>query len=143
MSSQSLQTLFKKQKTAIRAIVFAKFNAHTNPIFKKTNVLTIHNINKLQTACFAYKAINKLLSLRFSTLYVTSSEIHCHNTRKKSNLIYKLPSFIYLDENDCSLRVCQLKRKQLYVKSIFINFVHYICVKSNYFKLFACSPLVQ
>ena len=82
-SSHSLQTLFKKQKKAIRAIVFAKFNAHSKPIFKKTHVLTIHDINKLQTACFVYKAINKLLPPRFSTLYVTNSEIHSHNTSFK------------------------------------------------------------
>ena len=53
-SSHSLQILFKTQKKAVRAIVFAKFNAHTKPIFKKTRFLTIHDINKLQTACFVY-----------------------------------------------------------------------------------------
>ena len=56
-SSHSIQTLFKKQKKAIRALVFAKFNAYTKPIFNTTHVLTIHGINKLQTAYFVYNII--------------------------------------------------------------------------------------
>ena len=85
-SSHSIQILFRKQKRAKRAIVFSKFNARTKQIFKEIRVLTIRDINKRQTACFVFKAINKLLPQRISTLYVTNSELHSHNKRQKSKL---------------------------------------------------------
>ena len=52
---------FKKQKKALRAITFTKWNAHTTPLFKHLNILTVYDINKLQILCFVYKAVNNLL----------------------------------------------------------------------------------
>ena len=66
--------------------MFAKFNAHATPILKEIRLLTIHYINKMQTAYSDYKAINKLLHLRFSALYVTNSDNNSHNTRQTFKL---------------------------------------------------------
>ena len=66
--------------------MFAEFNAHATPILKEIRLLTIHYMNKIQTACFDYKAINKLLHPRFLALYVTNSDNNSHNTRQTFKL---------------------------------------------------------
>jgi hypothetical protein len=85
-STTLLDYLFRKQKKALRAIAFAKWDAHSEPIFKKLKILTVYDLNKLQTACFVYKAIHGLLPERFSNLFTKNSEIHEHDTRQKSKL---------------------------------------------------------
>ena len=57
--------MFRKQKKAFRTITFAKWNAHTTPLFKHLNILTVYDINKLQTLCFVSKAVNNLLTQTF------------------------------------------------------------------------------
>jgi hypothetical protein len=85
-SNHSLEYLFRKQKKSLRAISFAKWNAHTKPIFKQFNILTVYDINKLQTCCFVYKALNKLLPERFGNLYMKNTEIHDYYTKQSSKL---------------------------------------------------------
>ena len=53
-----LISLHRRQKKALRMIAFAKWDAHTKPLFKKYGILTIFDTNKLQTCCFVYKAVN-------------------------------------------------------------------------------------
>lgn len=85
-SSSSFQCLERNQKRAIRAVVFANRYSHSAPIFTKLHVLTIAQINKLQTACFVYKATNKLLPIQFNYFFTPNSMIHEHNTRQNSKL---------------------------------------------------------
>ena len=60
--SQNFDTLFKLQKKAIRIItnktakLVGKFQ-HTKPLFKKTNILTIHNLYYYLTASEAMKVL--------------------------------------------------------------------------------------
>ena len=41
-SASNLNALFLKQKIAIRLIYSEKFNAHSEPLFKKSNILPLH-----------------------------------------------------------------------------------------------------
>jgi hypothetical protein len=84
--SVSLANLFRKQKKAIRAITFAKWDAHTSPIFHKLHICTLYEINKFQTACFVYKSLNGLLPSQFCNIFISNDEIHEHNTRMKYNI---------------------------------------------------------
>ena len=79
--SNNLERLFRKQKKALRAITFTKRNAHITPLFKHLNILTVYDINKLQTLCFVYKAVNNLLPRHFNTFFNPNINIHQHNTR--------------------------------------------------------------
>lgn len=85
-NSTIFQCLGRSQKRAVRAVVFANRFSHSAPIFKKLHVLTIAQINKVQTACFVYKATNKLLPAQFSYFFTPNSMIHDHNTRQNSKL---------------------------------------------------------
>ena len=42
------------QKITIRIITYAKFDAHTNPLFAKLNLLKLQDIITLYIACFMY-----------------------------------------------------------------------------------------
>ena len=50
------------------------------------NILTVYDINKLQTLCFVYKAVNILLPKHFNTFFNLNINIHQHNTRQSSSL---------------------------------------------------------
>ena len=73
-----------KTKKALRAITFRKWNAHTNPLFAYLNILIVYDINKLQTLCFVYKAVNNLLPKHFNTFFNLFINIHQHDTIQSS-----------------------------------------------------------
>ena len=79
--------LSKLQKKAIRTITNSKYNAHTEPLFKKLNLLKLEDIFKRRTLQFYFKHKNNsfpvyLQSIQFSQ----ASEIHHHNTRNRNRL---------------------------------------------------------
>ena len=78
------QSLFKIQKKAVRIITNSKYNAHTDPIFKKLNLLKIEDI--FHVSCLSlYYSIHrpdvKPAPEFFKTIIVTNRDVHGHNTR--------------------------------------------------------------
>ena len=84
--SSSLETLFRKQKRAIRVINYAKWNSHTSPLFRRFKVLSIFDTNKFQTSCFVYKSMNGLLPISLNNLFHTNYDVHEHDTRQASKI---------------------------------------------------------
>ena len=56
------------------------------PYFVIFLLLSIFNLNKLQTCCFMYKIFNWLLSTVFQNLFTLNSNVHDHKTRQFSKL---------------------------------------------------------
>ena len=83
--SNNLERLFRKQNKALRAITFTKWYPDTTQLFKHLNILTVYDINKLQTLCFVYKAVNNLLPKHFTTFFNLNINIQQHNTRQSSS----------------------------------------------------------
>ena len=54
--------------------------------FIKLGILTVFNINKLQTACVMYKIMNNLVPSFCVNMFTVNSAIHNYNTRQKKNL---------------------------------------------------------
>ena len=79
--STSLESLFRKQKKAIRLINYTNYNAHTSLIFCKLKHFSDNDINKFQTCCFVYKSLNGLWPNIFNGVFVTNSDMHDHDTR--------------------------------------------------------------
>ena len=79
------------QKKAVRIITAAKFNAHTEPIFKKLNILKIEDMVKLQELKFLYKLENGTLPkyFRSSDILIRQADIHSHDTRNAED--YRTP----------------------------------------------------
>ena len=78
--------IFKLQKRAVRIISKGKYNAHTDPIFKKLFLLKVQDIFTLQCAKFYYKFTQNKLPVYFNNFFVRNSEIHSHNTRNRDRL---------------------------------------------------------
>ena len=81
---------WKFRKKAVRSITLSKYNAHTEPIFKKLKSLKIKDIFKCQTPTFCDKLIkyNGNLPVYFShdDWYSPISNIHWYNTRRQNKL---------------------------------------------------------
>ena len=81
-----LDKLFVTQKKAIRILTNSTWNAHSLPLFKTLNLLTVQDINKLQISCFTYRALHHLLPHHFQHYFQLNSLLHSHNTRTSSQL---------------------------------------------------------
>ena len=80
--------LCKLQKKAVRIISNSKYNAHTDPLFKKFNVLKVTDLCALQELKFAFKLENGTLPSYFTnSMYQRHSEIHQYETRNANNLV--------------------------------------------------------
>ena len=55
----NINKLFLKQKRVIRIISKAKFRDHTNQLFKQWKLLKLHDLIKIRSAIFMYKADKK------------------------------------------------------------------------------------
>ncbi len=74
--------ILKLQKKAVRIIKLEKYNAHTEPLFKKLSLLRIEHILHLQELKLYYKYRNNLLPHYIQTLPLLHfNEIHQYPTR--------------------------------------------------------------
>ena len=74
--------LEKLQKRIIRIITCSKYNAHTDPLFKRANVLKINDVFKLNALKFYYKYTNNELPSYFGRFQLTrQGSGHPYDTR--------------------------------------------------------------
>jgi len=67
-----LKPLVKLQKTAIRIISSAPHNAHTEPLFKKLNILPLHLLIDFFKIQFMHQFKNKFLPTSFDSTWITN-----------------------------------------------------------------------
>ena len=74
------------QKRAVRILTASKYNSHTEPLFKQTNI-KVTDICTLNEIKFYYKLINKQLPQYFNSFTCeANSDIHGYNTRTRNKL---------------------------------------------------------
>ena len=83
------KNLFKLQKKAVRIITHSKYNAHTNILFKKLNLLKMQDICALQDYKFCYRFMNGSIPDYFLYL-LPNNNFHNYNTRHLTDL--RLPA---------------------------------------------------
>ena len=88
-----LNRLFILQKRAIRVMCNVPPLSHSSPLFKKTNILTVYQINQLQVAIFMYSYFKGILPKSFNDVFTKNSAIHSYSTRAQGNL--RLPLLKY------------------------------------------------
>ena len=77
----------KLQKKAIRIVSLSKYNAHTEPIFKRLQLLKVADILKIQELKFYYRFMHNTLPRYLQRIaFHQNSTIHDHNTRRQNNL---------------------------------------------------------
>jgi len=62
--------------------------AHTAPVFSRLRVMTIFEINKLETVCFMFKINNQQHSSYFNDLFIQNITLHSHNIDNLLTIIY-------------------------------------------------------
>ena len=64
-------------------MTFSKFDEHSSPLFKKLNIIKLHELVSYHIALFMYRFKNRLVPL--------VSEVHQYNTRSAAKQSYYLP----------------------------------------------------
>ena len=80
----NIKPLFLLQKKAIRIVNRANYREHTEPLFKKFKSLTVYQVFELNCLIFMYKCIKCNMFSEFKERIQLNSDIHDHNTRKKT-----------------------------------------------------------
>ena len=77
----------KIQKKLIRTVACAKYNAHTEPLFKALDILTVNDMFNLQALKFYYKHTKGNLPEYFKSMqFIPLANIHSHDTRNKHHI---------------------------------------------------------
>jgi len=84
--SQLIENIFILQKKTLRVVCKTHWNAHTTPLFITLKTLKISDINKLQTGCFMYKAMNNQLPSSFTRYFSLNATVHTYFTRQSQNI---------------------------------------------------------
>ena len=90
-SKKYINRLLLLQKRAIRIVCNSAFRAHSEPLFKECNILTIYNINIYLVGIFMFQYYHNLLPKANLELFMSRRDIHQRNTRNSSRVILQLP----------------------------------------------------
>ena len=77
------------QKKAIRIISKAQYFAHSGPLFKTLEILSLEKIYKLNCLLFIYKIVNMNMYKEMKKRVFRNSDVHSHITRNRSQ--YRIP----------------------------------------------------
>jgi hypothetical protein len=80
-----LNPLLIIQKRAVRNITRSQYQEHAAPLFKKLNLLTIHDISFMQISEFMFKINMNLLPQHFSQFFERNSAVHNYDTRHSNH----------------------------------------------------------
>lgn len=79
------ERLNKLQKRAVRIIHSTKYNAHTEPLMRASNMLKIKDIFDTQCIKFIYRFNHRLLPTYFENVFQRNHEIHARATRRATD----------------------------------------------------------
>ena len=79
--------LFILQKKAMRYIVYSKYNAHTDSVFKKLELLKLDDIYNISLLKFYYKSKQGNLPLYFRNIMTSHTPTHTYLTRGRNDPI--------------------------------------------------------
>ena len=87
----NINPLLILQKRAVRTMTFCKFDEHSSPLFKQTNILKLFDLIKFQISIFMYKFHKNQLPAVFDSYFLSISKVHNYSTRLSSTHAYALP----------------------------------------------------
>ncbi len=95
--------LTKLQKKSVRIITLSKYNAHTEPLFKRLKLLKLSDLLRLNELKFYYKYVNQTVPEYFSSNnsdfnLLTNNSIHEYNTRQGNKLHTERTKHKYADK---------------------------------------------
>lgn len=97
-SDNLLKPLLSKQKMAIRLINSAKYNSHTEPLFKKSNILPLPKLIQYFNIKFMQEYKNNFLPAAFNNYWPLNSDLRAHNPDRRE----------LRDDSDLHVPFCRL-----------------------------------
>ena len=85
----NIKPILMLQKKSIRIINQTEYLEHTEPLFKKSKVLTVYQVFELNCSIFMYKCLKCNMFPEFKERIKLNSDIHDHNTRRRTLRISK------------------------------------------------------
>ena len=73
------------QTKAIRIISGAKYNEHTNDLFKNLKLIKLHDLYRMQVAKYMFSLQKGTLPITLIKRLTYNTDIHHHNTRNVQN----------------------------------------------------------
>src|SRR6218665_3797070 len=86
----NLDRLFKLQKAAVRVISHSSYLAHSDSLFSFLKIIKIYDLTHLAVLTFMYRAVNNLLSEKFSGFLKIVHQVHSHDTRNSTNYVFPM-----------------------------------------------------
>ena len=86
--NSTLRPLIILQKRALRTITFSVPDEHSEPLFKKLEILKLTDLVTLHDALLMYHYHHNLLPSSFENFFQTVASIHSYNTRLASKSTY-------------------------------------------------------
>ena len=87
----NINPLFILQTRAVKTMTFCKFDEHSSPLFKQTNILKLSDLIKFQISIFMYKFHKNQLPAVFNSYFLPISKVHNYSTRLSCTHTYALP----------------------------------------------------
>ena len=89
--AQTINKIFILQKRAIRTICKRKYRDHTEPLFKKENILKINDVFKLHVNLFMYDYRQNHLPESFSNFFPNNLQRNPDNSRRPNTCYCERP----------------------------------------------------
>ena len=70
------------QKTAMRIMTFSEFRAHSEPLFKKLEILKFTDNIAVNNCLFVYDYFNKKLPISFTNTFIRTNDLYKYSTRQ-------------------------------------------------------------
>ena len=80
------------QKSAMRIMTFSEFRAHSEPLFKKLEILKFRDIISLNNCSFVYDYFHNNLPRSFTNTFFRSDDLHNYSTRQATSGLLHKPS---------------------------------------------------
>ena len=87
----NLEPLKRSLRRAVRVIDLAKYQAHSEPLFKKYNLLNFDNMYKIEVAKFMFDIYHENSNEIFNDLSIKTNIRNHHETRQSSNDNFSFP----------------------------------------------------
>ena len=93
-----------QQKKAIRIITCGKYKSHTEPMFKRLNLLKVDDIFTCQCMSFYHKYVNNNVPLSRKSLFTCNATHHEYHTRHNLQLVIpysqecQIPSSFFVEK---------------------------------------------
>ena len=95
----SISKTFLLQKKAIRLMSFANKDAHTDPLFKKLEIIKLQDIITSINVLFVHKTLNGESPTFFNNFFQKYKPTHNYNTTRNPNSMFSIPPGSVLTTN--------------------------------------------